>query len=98
VPVIAYPKWSDQPTSAKLIVDVFRIGLRLRANQDGIVSTEEVERCIREIMDGPKSVELKSNARELRIAARKAVAGGGSSDKNTQLFVDEIIESCGSIN
>lgn len=97
VPVIAYPKWSDQPTNAKLIVDVFRIGLRLRANQDGIVSNEEVERCIREIMDGPKSVELKSNARELRIAARKAVAGGGSSDKNTQLFVDEIIESCGSI-
>jgi UDP-glucose:(indol-3-yl)acetate beta-D-glucosyltransferase len=42
--------------------------------------------------------QLKSNARELRIAARKAVAGGGSSDKNTQLFVDEIIESCGSIN
>ncbi|KAH8498523.1 hypothetical protein H0E87_017442 [Populus deltoides] len=85
------------PTNAKLIVDVFRIGLRLRANQDGIVSNEEVERCIREIKDGPKSVELKSNARELRIAAREAVAGGGSSDKNIQLFVDEIIESCGSI-
>ncbi|KAJ6896341.1 hypothetical protein NC651_022527 [Populus alba x Populus x berolinensis] len=33
VPVIAYPKWSDQPTNAKLIVDVFRIGLRLRASK-----------------------------------------------------------------
>ncbi|KAJ6716556.1 GLYCOSYLTRANSFERASE-RELATED [Salix koriyanagi] len=69
----------------------------LRANQDGIVSNEEVEKCIREIMDGPKSVELKSNARELRVAAREAVAGAGSSDKNIQLFVDEIIRSCGSI-
>ncbi|XP_061958974.1 UDP-glycosyltransferase 84B1-like [Populus nigra] len=46
VPVIAYPKWSDQPTNAKLIVDVFRIGLRLRANQDGIVSNEELVRKI----------------------------------------------------
>ncbi|KAJ6310471.1 hypothetical protein OIU76_015238 [Salix suchowensis] len=64
---------------------------------DGIVSNEEVEKCIREIMDGPKSVELKSNARELRVAAREAVAGAGSSDKNIQLFVDEIIRSCGSI-
>ncbi|KAJ6345793.1 hypothetical protein OIU78_008452 [Salix suchowensis] len=85
------------PTNAKLIADIFRNGLRLRANQDGIVSNEEVEKCIREIMDGPKSVELKSNARELRVAAREAVAGAGSSDKNIQLFVDEIIRSCGSI-
>ncbi|KAJ6716563.1 GLYCOSYLTRANSFERASE-RELATED [Salix koriyanagi] len=97
VPVIAYPQWTDQPTNAKLIADIFRNGLRLRANQDGIVSNEEVEKCIREIMDGPKSVELKSNARELRVAAREAVAGAGSSDKNIQLFVDEIIRSCGSI-
>ncbi|KAJ6385668.1 hypothetical protein OIU77_028782 [Salix suchowensis] len=87
----------SSPTNAKLIADIFRNGLRLRANQDGIVSNEEVEKCIREIMDGPKSVELKSNARELRVAAREAVAGAGSSDKNIQLFVDEIIRSCGSI-
>ncbi|KAJ6409541.1 hypothetical protein OIU84_009108 [Salix udensis] len=94
VPVIAYPQWTDQPTNAKLIADIFRTGLRLRENQDGIVSNEEVEKCIREIMDGPKSVELKSNARELWIAAREAVAVAGSSDQNIQLFVDEIIKSC----
>ncbi|KAJ9159480.1 hypothetical protein P3X46_024987 [Hevea brasiliensis] len=90
VPVIAYPQWTDQPTNAKLIVDVFRIGLRLRANQDGTISNDEIERCIGEIMDGPKSEELKANAKELKRAAREAVASGGASDRNIQLFVHDI--------
>ncbi|XP_021602056.1 UDP-glycosyltransferase 84B1 [Manihot esculenta] len=90
VPVIAYPQWTDQPTNAKLIVDVFRIGLRLRANQDGSISDGEIERCIMEIMDGPKAEELKANAKELKRAAREAVACGGLSDRNIQLFVHEI--------
>ncbi|WCJ17806.1 UDP-glycosyltransferase 84B1 [Euphorbia peplus] len=95
VPVIAYPQWTDQPTNAKLVTDVFRTGLRLKANQDGIIGSDEIERCIGEIMDGPKSEEFKSNARKLKSAAREAVAEGGSSDRNIQLFVQEIVErSC----
>lgn len=39
VPVIAYPMWSDQPTNAKLMVDVFGIGLRVKPNNDGPVGT-----------------------------------------------------------
>ncbi|XP_065869769.1 UDP-glycosyltransferase 84B1-like [Euphorbia lathyris] len=95
VPVIAYPQWTDQPTNAKLVTDVFRTGLRLKANQDGIVGSDEIEGCIREIMDGPKSDEFKSNAKELKRAAREAVASGGSSDRNIELFVQEVVErSC----
>ncbi|XP_050209236.1 UDP-glycosyltransferase 84B2-like [Mercurialis annua] len=92
VPVIAYPQWTDQPTNAKLIVDVFRIGLRLRPNQDGHVSNDEIENCIGEIMNGPNSKVLRSNAKGLKQAAREAAGNGGSSDRNIQLFVDEIIE------
>ncbi|EEF43596.1 UDP-glycosyltransferase 84B1 [Ricinus communis] len=98
VPVIACPQWTDQPTNAKLIVDVFRIGLRLRANQDGIVTNDEFEKCIKEIMNGPKSEVFESNAKALKQAAREALAGSGSSDRNIQLFVQEILErscSCG---
>ncbi|KAJ0077536.1 hypothetical protein Patl1_35418 [Pistacia atlantica] len=97
VPVIAYPQWTDQPTNAKLVTDVFKIGLRLRPNSDGIVSTEEVGKCIKEIISGPKSEDYKTNLMELKLAARKAVTGGGSSDMNVQWLVDEIIKgnSCG---
>ncbi|XP_044481053.1 UDP-glycosyltransferase 84B2-like [Mangifera indica] len=90
VPVITFPQWSDQPTNAKLVTDVFKIGLKLRRNSEGIVSTEEVETCIEEIINGPKSEEYKKNVMELKAAATKAVASGGSSDMNIQWLVDEI--------
>ncbi|XP_061368911.1 UDP-glycosyltransferase 84B1-like [Gastrolobium bilobum] len=90
-PMIAYPQWSDQPTNAKLISDVFHIGIRLEQDSDGFVETEEVERAIEEIVGGTCSEEFKKNAAELKRAAREAVADGGSSDCNVQSFVDEII-------
>ena len=93
MPMIAYPQWTDQPTNAKLISDVFRTGIRLKQDSDGFVATEEVERAIEEIVVGPSSEEIKKNARELKRAAREAVADGGSSDRNIQSFVDEILDN-----
>ncbi|KAI7992725.1 Gallate 1-beta-glucosyltransferase [Camellia lanceoleosa] len=58
---------------------------------DGVVTNEEVERCIEDVMCGPEAEEFRENAAELKVAARVAVADGGSSDRNIQLFVDEII-------
>ncbi|KAK3001395.1 hypothetical protein RJ639_022326 [Escallonia herrerae] len=94
VPIIAYPQWTDQPTNAKLITDVLHIGVRLTKNQEGLLGSEEVEKCIQEIMSGPRSDEYKTNAAKLKQAAREAVSDGGSSDRNIQLFVDEIIGNC----
>ncbi|OMO63270.1 UDP-glucuronosyl/UDP-glucosyltransferase [Corchorus olitorius] len=81
------------PTNAKLIVDVFKVGLRLNpSHPDGenVFVKEELEKCITEILCGPKSEELKKNALKLKQAAHEAVSSGGSSDRNIQLFVDEI--------
>jgi UDP-glucose:(indol-3-yl)acetate beta-D-glucosyltransferase len=90
-PMIAYPQWTDQPTNAKLISDVFRLGIRLQQEDDGFVKTEEVERAIEEIVAGPRAEEFRRNASEMKRAAREAVAHGGSSERNIQSFVDEII-------
>ncbi|GAU24263.1 hypothetical protein TSUD_48510 [Trifolium subterraneum] len=46
--------------------------------------------AIGEIVGGGFEV-LKKNAVELKVAAREAVADGGSSDRNIQEFVDEIL-------
>ncbi|KAK9165840.1 hypothetical protein Scep_001031 [Stephania cephalantha] len=97
VPVITFPQWSDQPTNAKLITDVFGVGLTLRMDGDGgeerIVRSEEVVRCIGEVMGGPKCGELKRRAMELREAARRAVMESGSSDRNIDDFIKEITGS-----
>ncbi|KAK9163804.1 hypothetical protein Syun_004706 [Stephania yunnanensis] len=97
VPVITFPQWSDQPTNAKLITDVFGVGLTLRMDGDDgeekIVRSEEVVRCIGEVMGGPKCGELKRRAMELREAARRAVMETGSSDRNIDDFIKEITGS-----
>ncbi|KAL6013292.1 hypothetical protein ACLOJK_003784 [Asimina triloba] len=92
VPMIGYPQWTDQPTNAKLLVGVFEVGVRLKAGEDGMVEQGEVERCIVEVTEGAKAVELKKKALQWKEAARAAVRNGGSSDRNIQLFVDEIVK------
>ncbi|KAL4588666.1 hypothetical protein LXL04_001558 [Taraxacum kok-saghyz] len=90
VPVIACPQWTDQPTNAKLVTDVWGIGVKLNKNVEGIFEGEEMAKCVEEIMSGPRSEEFRKNAADLKRAANEAVADGGSSDKNIQLFVDAV--------
>ncbi|KAL6220372.1 hypothetical protein ACLB2K_008128 [Fragaria x ananassa] len=93
VPVIVYPEWTDQPTNAKLLSDVFKVGVRVRINgdeEDGVVSTEEVERCIEEVTEGPRASEMKKKAMELKQAANKALEVGGTSDQNIDKFIEDI--------
>ncbi|KAL6656339.1 hypothetical protein ACP70R_007165 [Stipagrostis hirtigluma subsp. patula] len=62
VPMVAMPQWSDQPMNAKYIEDVWRVGVRVRPDEDGVVRKEEVERCVREVMEGERSMEYQQNA------------------------------------
>ncbi|KAK7343489.1 hypothetical protein VNO77_12271 [Canavalia gladiata] len=91
IPMIGYPQWTDQPTNAKLISDVFHLGIRLNHGIHGFVATEEVERGIHQIFVGPNSQQFRKIASQLKRAARGAVTHGGSSDRNIQSFVDEIL-------
>ncbi|XP_023760709.1 UDP-glycosyltransferase 84B1 [Lactuca sativa] len=94
VPMIACPQWTDQPTNAKLVTDVWRIGVKLKKNVEGLFDGEELERCVEEVLTGSGSEEFRKNAAELKRAACEAVADGGSSDKNIELFVDGVSSSC----
>ncbi|KAI3789262.1 hypothetical protein L2E82_02054 [Cichorium intybus] len=93
VPVTACPRWIDQPTNAKLVTDVWGVGVKINKNLEELFAGEEVARCVEEIMTGSRSEEFRKNAAEFKRAAREAVADGGSSDKNIELFVNAI-SSC----
>ncbi|KAA8536237.1 hypothetical protein F0562_028715 [Nyssa sinensis] len=56
----------------------------------GIITRDEVEKCLREAISGPKAAEMKENASKWKKAAENAVAEGGSSEQNMQAFVDEV--------
>ncbi|XVF59348.1 hypothetical protein PTKIN_Ptkin07bG0268400 [Pterospermum kingtungense] len=90
VPVVAYPEWTDQPTNAKVMVDVYKIGVRMRNSEDGTLRAEEVERCIKEIIDGPRAEEMRKRALELKETAKRALGDGGSSNQNIDKFISEI--------
>ncbi|VYS53250.1 unnamed protein product [Arabidopsis thaliana] len=91
VPVVAYPSWTDQPIDARLLVDVFGIGVRMRNDSvDGELKVEEVERCIEAVTEGPAAVDIRRRAAELKRVARLALAPGGSSTRNLDLFISDI--------
>ncbi|XP_059626305.1 UDP-glycosyltransferase 74G1-like [Cornus florida] len=91
VPLVTMAQWTDQGTNAKYVEDVWGMGVRTRQDEKGIVRRRVLELCIREVMEGQKGKEIKENAIKWKNLAKEAVDEGGSSDKNIDEFVAELI-------
>ncbi|RVW70407.1 Crocetin glucosyltransferase, chloroplastic [Vitis vinifera] len=46
VPWCSQVEWTDQSTNAKLAEDVWKTGVRVTVNQEGIVEADEIKRCL----------------------------------------------------
>ncbi|KAF3509478.1 hypothetical protein F2Q69_00001468 [Brassica cretica] len=92
VALIGMPAYSDQPTNSKFIEDVWKVGVRVKADKDGFVTKEEIVRCVGEVMEemSEKGKEIRKNALRLMEFAKEALSEGGNSDKNIDEFVAEI--------
>ncbi|CAK9309317.1 unnamed protein product [Citrullus colocynthis] len=91
VPLVTMPQWTDQPTNAKYVEDVWRIGKRARKDEDGICRREEIEFCVNEVMEGGEvSEEIRENVRKWRELAKAALDEGGSSHTNINHFVQQL--------
>lgn len=53
----------------------------------------EVVRCLKEVMEGVRSEEMRENAGKWREAAKKAVSQGGSSDNCINHFVKDLLST-----
>ncbi|KAE8655897.1 Crocetin glucosyltransferase [Hibiscus syriacus] len=87
VPMVTFPQWVDQGTNSKLVQDVWKTGVRLRENGEGIVEGCEIKRCLEMVMGGE---EIRENAMKWKDLAKEAVQEGGSSYKNIEAFVQEL--------
>ncbi|XVF37904.1 hypothetical protein REPUB_Repub20aG0051500 [Reevesia pubescens] len=95
VPVVAFPQWTDQGTNAKLIEDVWKTGVRVTPNEEGIVERDEIVRCLDLVMgDGERADEVRRNVEKWKDLAREAAREGGSLDKNLKAFVDDVALGC----
>ncbi|KVH93326.1 limonoid UDP-glucosyltransferase-like [Cynara cardunculus var. scolymus] len=92
VPVVAFPRWGDQVTDAKYLVDEWKVGIRMSRGEDEqrVIGREEIAKCLKEATNGEKAVDMKTNALKWKKTAEEAVAEDGTSDRNMQEFVDEI--------
>ncbi|KAK3007929.1 hypothetical protein RJ639_015012 [Escallonia herrerae] len=66
-------------------------GVRVKVDEKGMIKREEIEMCIREVMEGERGNELKRNAVRWKEFAREAVDEGGSSDKHIEEFISELV-------
>jgi pathogen-inducible salicylic acid glucosyltransferase len=93
VPMVVMPQWTDQPTNAKFIVDVWKVGIRIQLDEKGIADKEEIALRIREVMEGERGKEMKNNSIRWKKLAIEAVDEGGISDKNIEEFVAKLAQS-----
>lgn len=93
VPMVVMPQWTDQTTNAKFVQDVWKVGIRVKTDEKGIVGRKEVETRIREVMEEERGEELKKNAIKWRDLAKEAVSEGGTTDKDIDEFVSKLSNS-----
>ncbi|KAL6343168.1 hypothetical protein AAG906_020966 [Vitis piasezkii] len=86
---------TDQATNAKLITDMWKTGIRVRVNEEGMVERDEIKMCLEIVMgDGERAEGLRRNAEKWKELAREAMKNGGISDNNLKAFVDEVGQNC----
>ncbi|KAL6275056.1 hypothetical protein ACE6H2_025748 [Prunus campanulata] len=99
MPMIVMPQWTDQPTNSKLVQDLWKVGVRVKVDhhdannitdENGIVAREEIESCIRKVMEGETAIKMKKNAKKWKSLAIEAVSDGGTSDTNIHEFLSKL--------
>ncbi|KAF8775596.1 hypothetical protein HU200_004372 [Digitaria exilis] len=89
VPFLCWPYFSDQFLDRSYITNVWRTGLAVSPNAEGIVTKEEVRRKVELVLG---DAEIKERARLFNDAARRCVSDGGSSDENFKRLVNMLSE------
>lgn len=92
VPMLTFPIFWDQVTNSKMIVDDWRIGLRVNKEDESVVMRDDVARIVVRVMDSEseEGKERRRRAREIRDICKSACARGGSSETDVSAFVRDI--------
>ncbi|KAL3736485.1 hypothetical protein ACJRO7_025432 [Eucalyptus globulus] len=87
VPMLCWPRFSDQPMNCKYICDDWGVGLEMDSN----VKRDEVERLVRELMEGEVGKKMRRKAMEWKKMAEEAAGEKGSSSQNLDKLLDEVL-------
>ncbi|CAN6231269.1 unnamed protein product, partial [Urochloa humidicola] len=84
VPLVCWPYFTDQFLNQSYICNVWRTGLAVSRNADGIVTKEELRSKVEQVVG---DAEIRERARLFKDAAWQSVSEGGSSNDNFKKLV-----------
>ncbi|KAI7997153.1 7-deoxyloganetin glucosyltransferase [Camellia lanceoleosa] len=87
VPMMCWPFFADQQTNCRYTCNEWEVGMEI----DNNVKRDEVEKLVREIMEGEKAKKMKNKALEWKKLAEKATSPGGSSSLNLDKLVNVLL-------
>ncbi|PIA52098.1 hypothetical protein AQUCO_01000171v1 [Aquilegia coerulea] len=87
VPMICWPFFAEQQTNCRYACTHWGIGIEI----DNNVKRNEVESLVKELMEGEKGKEMKIKVMEWKKKAEEATSPSGSSYKNIDKLVNEIL-------
>nr|GLL22346.1 UDP-glycosyltransferase 90A1-like [Ipomoea trifida] len=94
VPILALPFMAEQHLNARFVTEEIGVGLRVMPkggrSYRGIVEAEEVERMVKEMMEGQRGAEVRKRVEEVGEAAVKAMSKGGLSSKALDMLIEYI--------
>ncbi|EOA27083.1 hypothetical protein CARUB_v10023179mg [Capsella rubella] len=94
VPMLVFPLIWDQILNAKMIVEDWRIGMRIKRskNRELLIGRDEIKEVVKRFMDreSEEVKEMRRMACDLSKISRGAVAESGSSVANIDAFVRDI--------
>ncbi|KAM5555596.1 hydroquinone glucosyltransferase-like [Rosa sericea] len=81
VPLIAWPLYAEQKMNATVLCEAWKVALRPKANENGIVGCDEIGRVVKELMEGEEGFRVRQRMNGWKEAANKALSEEGSSRK-----------------
>ncbi|KAI3835897.1 hypothetical protein MKW92_025533 [Papaver armeniacum] len=87
VPMICWPFFGDQLTNCSYLCNHWGVGMEI----DNDVKRDEVEKLVRELMEGEKGKEMKIRAMEWKKKAEEATSPGGSSYANMDKIINKLL-------
>ncbi|KAL5708259.1 cis-zeatin O-beta-D-glucosyltransferase [Ranunculus cassubicifolius] len=92
VPIVAWPMHSDQPRNALLITEILKVGVMVRewVRREELISSEDIERSIRQLMVSDEGNIMREKARDLAVNVCRAISDGGTSIAQLESFISHI--------
>ncbi|GAB2291081.1 hypothetical protein Dimus_025336 [Dionaea muscipula] len=92
LPLIAWPLYAEQPMNAVMVSQGWKVALRPKANEDGVIERQEIAKVMKELMEGEEGKKIKERIKILSYAAKNALADheNGSSSKSLAKLADKL--------